>query len=943
VAQDSNVAPRRRRYVPVVGPRLARLLSAVLGLFAVMGVNAVYLISVTIAGTRYQNWFYLNMFVLHLLLGLLIIVPTNLFGWIHLRKAWSRPNRRAVRAGLALFSVANLLFASGIVLMRVDLFGVRLEVNTPPARSTAYWIHVLAPLAVIWLFVLHRLAGRRIRWRVGLSWAVVAAVFAGAMLLLHRQDPRAWSVVGPASGERYFSPSLARTSTGNFIPARVLANDAYCRECHADLHDQWSHGVHRLSSFNNPPYLFSVKETRRVVTERDGSVHASRWCAGCHDPVPFFSGAFDDPRFDDPDYDLASDPLAQAGITCTVCHAIANVNSPRGNADYTIDEPVHYPFALSEQPLLKWVNRQLVKAKPEFHKATFLKPLHRSAEFCGSCHKVHLPPELNAYKWLRGQNHFDAFWLSGVSGQGVASFYYPPRAEANCNGCHMPLVAASDRPNFGARVRDESGVAKTVDHQFPSANTALPYLLRERLTDGDAAIARHRQFLEGVMRVDLFGLRRGGRIDGELQAPLRPDIPALDRGETYLFETVIRTVKMGHLFTEGTADSNEVWLDVTVTDGDRVIGRSGGRRLRDDAVDPWSHFVNAFVIDREGYRINRRNAQDIFVPLYNNQIPPGAADVVHFRLRVPPDVRGPITVDVRLQYRKFDTEYMRLVTGDPDYRNDLPITTLARDRVSFPVRGTGPRPLNEPSAVAPWERWNDYGIGLLRKGQFGELRQAADAFARVESLGRADGPLNLARVYLKEGLVQTDAPAALARAAAFDPPANAWSLLWFGAKVAAANGDHDRAIANLHEILQGGFAQAADRGFDFSKDYNLLNELGAALYQRALVSEGEARRRDLEEARDRFLEALRYDPESLVAHWGLKLVFHDLGDEEGERRHTELHARYKPDDNARDHAVAQARIRYPAANRAAEAVVIHDLQRSGAFDTGAPQTELARQ
>ena len=82
---------------------------------------------------------------------------------------------------------------------------------------------------------------------------------------------------------------------------------------------------------------------------------------------------------------------------------------------------------------------QLVKAKPEFHKKTFLKPLHKTAEFCGTCHKVHLPPELNHYKWLRGQNHYDTFLLSGVSGHGVQSFYYPPKAQANCNGCHMPL------------------------------------------------------------------------------------------------------------------------------------------------------------------------------------------------------------------------------------------------------------------------------------------------------------------------------------------------------------------------------------------------------------------------------------------------------------------------------------------------------------------------
>ena len=941
-AEGAASSTGRRRYVPAVGPNLKKLLAVVFGLFAVLCVNAAYLLTVTVAGVRYQNWFYLNMFALHLVLGLAIVLPVDVFGILHIRNAWSRPNRRAIRAGLALFAVANLLLASGIVLMRVDLFGVRLEVNDPVARSTAYWVHVLTPLAAGWLFVLHRLAGRRIRWRVGLRWAAVAAIFAGAMLLLHSQDPRAWNVAGPKSGERYFFPSLARTSTGKFIPARVLDNDEYCKECHADVYDQWTHSVHRMSSFNNPPYLFSVKETRRVVQQRDGTVQASRFCAGCHDPVPFFSGAFDDPKFDDPEFDLASDASAQAGITCTVCHSVVHVNSPRGNADYTIDEPVHYPFAFSQNRLLAWANRQLVKAKPEFHKATFLKPLHRSPEFCGSCHKVHLPPELNGYKWLRGQNHYDPFWLSGVSGQGIASFYYPPKAEHNCNGCHMPLVEVSERPNFAARVRDDSGLRKTLEHQFPSANTALPHLLRGQLPQAEQAIDKHRRFVEGVMRVDLFGLRREGRIDGELLAPLRPELPALEPGATYLLETVIRTLKMGHIFTQGTADSNEVWLEVEVRSGERLLGRSGGLDPAGLAVDPWSHFVNAFVIDREGWRINRRNAQDIFVALYDHQIPPGAADVVHYRLDVPRDARAPITVDVALRYRKFDTEYMRQVEGDPAYRNELPILTLAHDRVTFAVSGGDPAPAAENSPVEPWQRWNDYGIGLLRKGQLGELRQAAEAFSAVERLGRADGPLNLARTYMKEGLVQTEAPEALRRAAAFDPPANPWSLLWFGAQVAAANGDYDLAIANLREILRGGFEQAAGRGFDFSKDYTLLNELAVALYQRGLREHGEARGEYLAQARDTYLTTLGYDPENLAAHWGLKQIYRDLGDAENERRHADLHAFYKPDDNARDHAVAQARLRYPAANRAAEAVVIYDLQRPEALETAAAHTELAR-
>ena len=61
-------------------------------------------------------------------------------------------------------------------------------------------------------------------------------------------------------------------------------------------------------------------------------------------------------------------------------------------------------------------------------------------------------------------------------------------------------------------------------------------------------------------------------------------------------------------------------------------------------------------------------------------------------------------------------------------------------------------------------------------------------------------------------------------------------------------------------------------------------------------------------------------------------LYSDLGEPEKALEHETLHAKYKPDDNARDRAIAQARIKYPAANHAAEAVVIYDLNRPGAYD-----------
>ncbi len=929
-AAGGGTRPARRRYRPAIGPRLKPLLWVVFGLFALLAVNSFYLSGVRVAeaatGETYQNWFYISMFLLHLAVGGLFVVPVIWFGLAHMRNARNRPNRRAVKVGYALFGTAVVLLFSGIVLTRIE--GV-ITVNDPAVRGVAYWLHVLAPLVAAWLFVLHRLAGKRINWRIGARVAVAAVVLVGVALVLQFQDPRGWNVEGPATGEQYFFPSLARTASGGFIPERALNNDAYCVECHADIHGRWTYSAHRFSSFNNPAYSFSVQETRDKAYERSGDVQASRFCAGCHDPVVFFSGAFDDPEFD------VEQPAAHAGITCTSCHAITHVNSPRGNADYTIEEPQHYPFAFSDSSALRFVNHQLVKAKPELHKRTFLKPLHVTSEFCGACHKVHLPEELNHYKFLRGQNHYDSHLLSGVSGHGVASFYYPPKAEPNCNGCHMELLPSED---FGSRRFPESAeptLTQVHDHLFPSANTGIPHLL----DFPDWVIEAHREFNEGVVDVDIFGVKRGGAIEDELIAPVRPEVPALEVGGDYLLEVVVRTLGLGHHLTQGTVDSNQLWLDVAVLDDSgRLVGRSGGLG-EGNRVDPWSHFINVYMLDRDGARIDRRNAEDIFVPLYDHQIPPGAGDVVHYRLEVPPGAATTsLTVEAALRYRKFDTLYLRYIYGEETV-NELPILDLARDSVTFPVgrSDVSTSPVRQP--VKPeWQRWNDYGIGLLLKGGTGrgELRQAIEAFTRVEELGRPDGPLNLARVYLAQGTVTDDAIAALERAATFEPPAPAWSVAWFSGLVDFQNGAVDEAIANFRSILEADSEEMRRRGFDFSRDVRLQNQLGLALFERAKRERGparaEARAARLNEARESFERGLAIDPENVTAHYNLGLIYSQLGDRDAADRHQALHAKYKPDDNARDRAIAIARRADPAADHAAEAIVIYDLHRPERFE-----------
>ncbi|MCB1852137.1 MAG: aspartate phosphatase [Gammaproteobacteria bacterium] len=914
-----------RTVLPVVGGNLRKLLRWVFVLFILLAVNSLYLGAITLietlTGSDYQDYFYLLMFLLHLLLGLLLVPLFILFGLLHQSRARLRPNRYAVRAGFILFTTGLLLLLSGIVLTR---FGF-LEINDPQWRTVAYWTHVGTPLLALWLFVVHRMAGRPVNWGIGKRWGVVVLMFSLALTLLQIQggDLR----VRPDAEATPYLPALVRLAgQSSQIPARHLMEDGFCAECHTEIASQSAMSMHRLSSFNNPAYRFSIDATRTALLGRDGNLDAARLCAVCHDQVPLFSG-----RFDDPDYAPELDPGGHAGITCIGCHSITAINSPLGNGAYAFEDPPRYPFALSDNGLLQAFNHQLIKAKPAFHKRTFLKRVHRSALFCSGCHKVHLPYELNHYRWLRGQDHYDSFLLSGVSGHRVDSFYYPERAVPNCAYCHMPLTPSSDP---AARSTGSGGAPSIHDHTFATANTGVPYLLQQT----SPADEMRRNFLRRAARVDIFGIREFGELDGQLHAPLGPrQLPALVPGKRYLIELVVRTQRIGHQLTQGTADSNELWLDISVHSGDRLIGRSGALGA-DGGVDPWSYFLNSYLLDRDGGRIERRDAQNIFVALYDHQIPPGAAATIHYTLEVPAGVTGPIAIDAALKYRKFDTRFVRHVQGVDFQSNDLPVAVLAEARVVLPLAGGFDQIEMSEGQVDDWERWNDYGIGLLRKGKR-ELRQAEAAFSQVESLEPAHGALNLARVFYLEGRLD-EAAAALARAA--DAHAPAWTLAWYSALVEREFGNLDAAIELLQALAETRFNEAQQRGFDFSQDHRLLVQLGRTLFERARQERDESRRRQyLQHARERLLQALQIDPENAAAHHNMALVLQELKESEASERHRLLHEKYRSDDLAVEQAVSRHRRLNPAANHAAEETAVYDLQRVGAIGLDPPSRIVA--
>lgn len=896
-------SPYKRK--KAVGPKLKVVLYIVFFLFALLVINSVYLSAITyiewLTNKTLQDQTYLFMFLLHLILGILLIVPFVIYGFIHMGNTKHRRNRRAIKVGYALFFFSILLLVSGLLLTRGIPY---LEIKNMQVRQITYWIHVVLPFMAIWLFVMHRLAGNKLGWKAS-KLTFMATLVVMVFMAWVQQDTFFPKAIKHEEMNPLFAPSFAQTSTNKHIPAKDLDNNQYCKDCHQDVHDGWMNSVHKVSSFNNQSYSFAVNNTREFLNKRDGNHKESRFCGVCHDPVVMFSGEFDK------DINFVDTDIGQAGITCTACHAISDINSIKGNGSYTLTIPEQYPFTHSELPFLKWVNQTLVKAKPDFHKASYLKPLHKTPEFCSVCHKVSIPESFNHYKWLRGQNHYDSFFLSGVSGHAVASFYYPPKAKEKCADCHMPLQNSDD---FGAITESLTGNSQVHSHFFESANSGIRYLNNLKPDPNNA-------MLQGSLSIDIFGIRNDGDIDGEMIAPLNDNRVEISSGKKYLIESVIKTVKLGHAFTEGTGDSNQVWVELNVYHNGNLIAMSGGMD-EEGIVDDWSYFVNAYVLDNQGNRIDRRNVEDVFTALYNHSIPPGAGAVVHYELGLPEELSGEITINAKVLYRKFDTNYYRLFSEDSSRMNDLPIVTLATDSQMIFVNAET-QTESILSDKQDWKRWNDYGIGLLRSKSF---KQAEDAFMQVAKLGRAEGWINLTRAYIQQGRLE-EAQESLYQASQNKEFRYTWQLAYFAGVIDLQNGFLEKALQNFSRVYNTEFKNAQDANFDFSKDYKFVTMYAQTLFQRSKMLQNSEQQKYQQRSLELFNDVLALNPEWADAHFALSQVYAAMGDTEMYNQHKVLHNKYKTDDNSKDSVIAIARAKNEAADHAAEAIAIYKLDK----------------
>jgi tetratricopeptide (TPR) repeat protein len=902
--------------------------------FLALIVNSAY-----IAAFADPSIFYMANVLLHLGLGLALMVVAVIYARRH-----------------PVESVAFLLAGLPAIFLAV-------RGNTMDHRW-ALWSHILlaaVAVIVIGLRLFHHAAPRP--WRTALGTAVAILVLLPAASALYRrarpdpnhriQNPSVVPVSMDVEGggaHSPFAPSSAQTNTGAIIPSNFFMDSEFCGNCHKDIYQQWKSSMHHFASFNNQFYRKSIEYMQDVIGTRP-----SKWCAGCHDHAVFFNG-----RFDRPIKEQIDTPEAQAGLGCMSCHAIVHVGSSMGNGDFTVEYPPLHELASSKNKYIRAVDYFLTYLNPKPHKATFMKPFMReqSAEYCASCHKVHLDIPVNSYRWVRGFNDYDNWQASGVSGQGARSFYYPPKT-SSCSDCHMPLVASKDPGNREGKVHS---------HRFPAANMAVAHANQDA-----AQLSATEQFLKsGFITVDIFAVspsddntgqtamkRRTETVQamstfavgeeaeqnapavirevGKVSAPVGVAGTALNPGSTARVDVVVRTRKIGHFFPGGTVDAFDVWLELQGRDATgRVIYWSGS--VTEDGkgpVEPGAHFYRSYQLDGQGNPIDKRNAWQARSVLYVRLIPPGAADVAHFRVPVPRDAKGPIQFTAKLNYRKFSRYYTQFAyAGQPkpgqdpalltrdhngmeyafsaipanvsgqirDRIPDLPIVTLAEAKASIPLGESTWTPVVRKQDR---ERWNDWGIGLLLQG---DLKGAEYAFRKTTEAEPeyADGWLNMARALIQEG--ETDAAKPfIAKALAINPElGRTW---FFNAAIQKADGDYDGALKSLET------ARAK-----YPRDRVVLNQIGRLLFLK----------RDYAKAVAVLKQVCDVDPEDVQMHYTMMLCYRGLGDEAAAQREEQLFRRFKADESSQA-ITERRRLQKPEDNNERQAIHEHESVVKGAL------------
>ncbi len=296
------------------------------------------------------------------------------------------------------------------------------------------------------------------RWR----WILLAAIAAPPLALLGWKASHGFTTE-PLPREHSYLNRGERAA----VDRGAYRSAEFCGGCHVEIYEQWER------SYLSKSWTQADVETRLhgLTLRLRGMDEAERqFCIECHAPLALAW----------PVDVTVSDPIAQEGVTCVVCHTANQVWADEAPARMLNDPhgPILGPFDDAVSP---------------WHACEASVHLQRwDNQVCGSCHSSTWPFTEASIDWTWQEWHHDA----------------SPDDE-NCVECHMPAYRGQAAQLEGVPERDLR------DHSFPGGHD--PDFVAEAMTLHLAGVERD---AEGVrLLVDVENLAGHDLPSGNPPAP----------------------------------------------------------------------------------------------------------------------------------------------------------------------------------------------------------------------------------------------------------------------------------------------------------------------------------------------------------------------------------------------------------------------------------------
>jgi tetratricopeptide (TPR) repeat protein len=616
-------------------------------------------------------------------------------------------------------------------------------------------------------------------------------------------------------------PGNAAVEGDDFLPASAFPDAAYCGHCHQEAYHQWRQALHS-NSFRAPFYRASVN-----ILIRTKGIEFARHCDSCHNPVGVLAGALNTGSTLDRSFD-------RDGLTCATCHSIQSVQTKLGNGGFVMGVPA---VMVDEQGnrIPGIVPDAEILAHPDRHSQAVMRNILHTPEFCASCHKANLPPQLNSYKWIRAFTAYDEWQNSKFSQRNPLTFYSADFT--SCQGCHM-MRQAIKLPDPGAK----NGYLAS--HRWLAGNTAVPFYY-----GFDEQLDQTIEFLKSgkYINVDLFALK--AESSGPMLAPLGTKPFTLKPNEMVDAYVIVQNKNIGHSLVPEVRDLYEAWLQFTVKDASGAKIYDSGYLKPDGMLDERAHSFTNRPVDLTGSFVDNHKVFTIHSMAYDNTVQAGRSALVRYQFHVPEGAKSPLTITARVNYRHLRQSYLNNVLG-----KDHPAYPVVELSATTRTLNIGDNPPMTPLATdnPEWMRWNNAGIGYLDQLQY---EDALQAFAEVVRLrpDYKDGYINLGVTYI-EWEKYAEARTPLEKALTLRP--DDARALYYLALVERRQRHSEAEVADLEKVV----AQ-----YPYSRDAR--RELGISYYQQ--------HRSD--EAMQQFKALQAIDPDDVAAHYNLAILYRRMG------------------------------------------------------------------